>query len=146
MGREAALRADATLLDGIFTRLAGALGDPIGGLVNTGDHLVFVFELGELGGDDAEDDVLVLGEVFERFKASGAWGVVLEIVGVYVEILMPVSICGLRNLITHLPGTASLQCCRMLPRRSDDFQRNYHGRDEYRGACPRVVRSTYCKT
>jgi hypothetical protein len=38
--------------------------------------------LRELGADDADDDVLVLGEVLEGLEAAGALGVVFEVEGV----------------------------------------------------------------
>lgn len=50
-----------------------AVADELGGL-----------ELGLLGGDDAEDDVLALGEVAEGLEAAGAGVVVLEEEGVVV--------------------------------------------------------------
>jgi hypothetical protein len=55
------LWTDAALLDSVLATLTGALCDPVSGLVDTGNHLVLVLEFGELGGDDAEDNVLVFG-------------------------------------------------------------------------------------
>ena len=51
------------MLKGIFTGLAGTLCDPISSLVHPCDHLILVLKLGELGCDDTENDVLVLGKV-----------------------------------------------------------------------------------
>jgi hypothetical protein len=83
-----ALRADTALLDSILARLPGALCNPISSLIDTSDHLILVLELGELRSDDAENNVLVLGQVRERLEASGAGCVVFEIVGVDVQVLL----------------------------------------------------------
>ena len=61
-----------------------ALGDDGGGLADAGPDELRVLELGLLGGDDAEDDVLALGEVAEGLEAAGAGVVVLEEEGVVV--------------------------------------------------------------
>ena len=54
-------------------------------------HFMLVLELGELGGDNAKDNILVPRKVGERLKATGTRGVVLEVVCVDVEVLNGVS-------------------------------------------------------
>ena len=83
--REAALGADADALQGLLDGYALALGDDVGGLLHAGlDHLG-VLELGILGGDDSEDDVLALGEESEGLETAGAGVIVLEEEGIVVE-------------------------------------------------------------
>jgi len=48
------------------------------GLVDAALEHVFVLELGALGGDDAEDHLLALGHVTQRFERPGALVVELE--------------------------------------------------------------------
>jgi hypothetical protein len=84
---ETALGADAALLDRILSRLSSALCNPVRSLVDAGDHLVPVFESRELGGDHTKNNVLVLGKVGERLEATSAGRIVLQIVGVDVEVL-----------------------------------------------------------
>lgn len=69
-------------------RLASALGDPVGSLVDSRNHLVLVLELGKLGGDHTEHHVLVLGQLCKWLEASGTFGIILEVIRIYVEVLM----------------------------------------------------------
>jgi hypothetical protein len=140
------LRADAALLDRILSRLSSALCNPVGGLVNTGNHLILVFKSGEFGGDHTKNDILVLREVGKRLEATSASRVVLKVVGVDVKVLQELAI-SLRSASHHsLPGKASLQWHRKRPRRSDGFQRSCLGRDGYRDACRQVAQSTCCRS
>lgn len=68
-------------------RLTGSLGNEIGSLVDASNHIILVLELGELGGDDTEDDILVLWELGERLETAGTGSVVFEVVSVYVQVL-----------------------------------------------------------
>jgi hypothetical protein len=79
-------------LQGIFLGLASSLGDKVGSLVDTSNHLVLVFEFREFRGDDAEDDVLVLGQVGKRLETASARSVVFEIVCVYIKVLVSKSV------------------------------------------------------
>lgn len=67
--------------------MAGTLSDPVGGLVDTSNHFVLVLELGELGCDDTENDVLVLGKVRKWLETTGTRRVVFKVVCVNVEVL-----------------------------------------------------------
>lgn len=84
---ESTLWRDTNTLEGVLSALVVALSDEVGSLVDAINHGLLVLELGELRGDDAEDDVLVLGEVLKGLEAASAGGVVLEVVGVDVEVL-----------------------------------------------------------
>ncbi|GFF43553.1 hypothetical protein IFM46972_07244 [Aspergillus udagawae] len=81
------LRADADLLEGLFNANVVALGDELGSFVDALLHLLLVLELGELAGYNAQDDVLVARQLLQRLEATGTGGVVLEVVGVDVELL-----------------------------------------------------------
>lgn len=81
---EAALGADADALHGLGLGDALALGDDGGGLLDAVADELGGLELGLLGGDNAEDDVLALGEMAEGLEAAGAGVVVLEEEGVVV--------------------------------------------------------------
>ena len=87
MACETALWAHANLLECVLLGLTCAFGDEVCGLVHTRNHLVLVFEGGKFRSDDAEDDVLVLGEVCKRLEAAGARGVVFEVVSVNIQVL-----------------------------------------------------------
>lgn len=65
MRGETALGGDAETLKSLLAGLVGTLGDEVSSLVDAGDEFLLVLELGELGGDDTEDDNLVDGEVDE---------------------------------------------------------------------------------
>src|SRR5690348_9665401 len=67
-GGEAALPGQAELVQ----------GDELGGLVDTALEVVLGLQLGALGGDQAEDDHLALGNEAERLEATGPFVVVLE--------------------------------------------------------------------
>lgn len=87
MTRKSALRTDAQPLQRGCPVPVGAIarGDILGGLVDSLHHLVRILERGELGRHDAEHDVFIRGQVFERREAAGARRVVLEVEGVDVE-------------------------------------------------------------
>lgn len=87
MRRKPTLRAHAALLNGVLARLASALCDPVGSLVDASDHLLLAFKLRELRCDDTKYDVLVLGEVSKRLEATGTRRIVFEVVGVDIEVL-----------------------------------------------------------
>lgn len=84
---ETTLWADTALLKSIFVRLTSALRNPVGCLVDASDHLVLVLELGELGCDDTENHVLVLGKVRKWLETTGTRRVVFKVVCVNVEVL-----------------------------------------------------------
>lgn len=81
------LRTDTALLKCVLARLPSALGDPIGSLVDASNHLVLVLESRKFRRHNAENNVLVLGEVGERLEAAGAGGIVFKVVCVYIEVL-----------------------------------------------------------
>lgn len=62
-------------MQGLLTALLGAFGHVVGGLVDTLNHVLLVFQLGEFGSDDAKDDVLVLGQELEWLEAARSRGV-----------------------------------------------------------------------
>lgn len=76
---EAALVAEAELVE--------AAGAELGGLVEAADDVGLVVEGGLLGGHDAEDDDLVVGQVAQGGEVARAGVVVLEEVDVDVELL-----------------------------------------------------------
>ena len=84
---ETTLGADTDLVESLLDGDVVALGDDLGGVDNAGLHLFLVFHGGELGGDNAQDNVLVGGEVLEGLEATGTLGVVLQVVGVHVQLL-----------------------------------------------------------
>ena len=75
---DAPLRRHAETLQRLLARLAAALGDVIGGLVDARDHLGLVLELAVLGRDDAEDRGLRRRQVLEWLEAASARRVELE--------------------------------------------------------------------
>lgn len=87
VGSKATLRADTDLVEGDFEGDIVPLSDKLGRIDNALLHLLLVLQRGELAGDDAENDVLVRGQVLEGLEATCALGVVLEVVGVHVELL-----------------------------------------------------------
>lgn len=80
MASEATLRRNGQPLQRLLPTLLAAFSDVVGGFVDAVDHLLLVLELGKFGGHDADDDVLVVGEVLEGLEAAGARGVVFEVV------------------------------------------------------------------
>ncbi|KAI6753420.1 hypothetical protein HG531_005589 [Fusarium graminearum] len=82
---EAALGADADRLESLLKAAALAVGDDLGSVKDSVLDDLGVLQLGLLGGDDTEDDVLVLGEETEGLETAGAGVVVLEEEGVVVE-------------------------------------------------------------
>lgn len=87
VGSESTLGADANLVQGSLEGDVVALSDDLGGIDDPSLHLLLVLHGGELGGDNTQDDVLVGGEVLEGLEATGTLGVVLEVVGVHVQLL-----------------------------------------------------------
>lgn len=85
MRTKPALRAHTNPLQRLLRRLPAPLGNPLRSAENPLLHIIFILELGELGADDADDDVLVLGEVLEGLEAARALGVVFEVEGVHGE-------------------------------------------------------------
>lgn len=84
---ETTLRADTDLVESLLEGNVVTLSDELGGIDNALLHLLLVLHGGELASHDAEDDVLVAGQVLEGLEAAGALGVVLQVVGVDVELL-----------------------------------------------------------
>lgn len=84
---ETTLGANTNLVESLLDGDVVALGNDLGSVDDAGLHLFLVFHGGELGGDNAQDDVLVGGEVLEGLEAAGALGVVLQVVGVHVQLL-----------------------------------------------------------
>lgn len=82
---ETALGADANILESLLEAAALTVGDDLGGVENSVLDDLGVLELGLLGGDDTEDDVLVLGEETQGLETAGTRVVVLEEEGVVVE-------------------------------------------------------------
>lgn len=85
MRAEAALRAHAHPLERLLRRLAAALGHPLGRAQHALLHLLLVLELWQLGADNADNDVLALGQVLQGLEPAGALGVVLEVEGVDIQ-------------------------------------------------------------
>lgn len=84
---KATLRANTNLIKRLLQGNPVTLSNELSGIIDALLHLLLVLELGELGGHDTEDDVLVAGQLLERLEAAGARGVVFEVVGVDVEFL-----------------------------------------------------------
>jgi len=85
--RKATLRADTNLVERRIQRDVVTLSNDLGSVDNALLHLLLILHGGKLAGDDTQDDVLVGGEVLERLEATGTLGVVLEVVGVHVQLL-----------------------------------------------------------
>src|SRR5687767_5558653 len=79
------LRAHTNPLERLLRSLTTALSHPLRRADHPLLHVLLVLQLRELSADDADDDVLVLGEVLEGLKTAGALGVVFEVEGVDVE-------------------------------------------------------------
>lgn len=84
---ETTLRADTDLVKGLLEGDVVTLSDELSGINNALLHLLLVLHGGELASDDAENHVLVAGEVLEGLEATGALGVILQVIGVDVELL-----------------------------------------------------------
>lgn len=84
---KSALRTNPNLLQGLLDGSAVTLRNELGRVEHPLLHLLLVLQLGELAGHHSQDHVLVLGQFLERLEASGTGGVVLEVVGVNVELL-----------------------------------------------------------
>jgi hypothetical protein len=82
---ETALGADTNALHGLLTADALTLGNDVGGLEDLLLHLFGILKVGDLGADDTENDILVLGEEAEGLEATAAGVIVLEVEGVVVE-------------------------------------------------------------
>ena len=87
MRTEATLRTHTNPLERLLDRLPTALGHPLRRAQDALLHFLLVLELRELGADNADDDVLVLGEVLQGLEATGAGGVVFEVEGVDSKVL-----------------------------------------------------------
>lgn len=87
MGSKSTLGTDTDLIKSSFERNIIAFGNELGSIDNTPLHLLLILELSELAGDDTEDDVLMGGKELKRFEATCARGIVLQVVGVHVELL-----------------------------------------------------------
>lgn len=83
---KATLWGNADALHGLLSSPALALGDDVGGLEHLPLHVGCVLQVGNLGADDTENDVLVLGEEAEGLEATATLVVVLEVESVVVEI------------------------------------------------------------
>lgn len=81
------LRTNTNLVKGSVERDVVTLSDELGSINNAGLHLLLVLQSGELGSDHTQDDVLVGGQELEGLEAAGAGGIVLEVVGVDVQLL-----------------------------------------------------------
>ena len=82
---ETALGANTDALHGLVDGNALALGDYLGSLLDAGLDDLGILELGLLGSDNTEHDVLALGEESEGLKAAGTGVVIFKEEGVVVE-------------------------------------------------------------
>lgn len=87
MGTESTLGTETNTLERFFPRLLRPFRDGIRSLVDSVLDFFLVLQLAKLGADRADDDILVLGEILQRFESSGPLRVVLEVECVDVEIL-----------------------------------------------------------
>lgn len=112
MRAESALWADSNLLERVLLALTRALGHELGSLVDALLHLLLVLQLAELGGDDTDDNVLVLGQELEGLEATGTLRVVLEVERVDVEIgkeLLGDDVVGALGEVTAADEVAAAQ-------------------------------------
>ena len=86
MSTETALGTNSHSLKCLLLTLAHALSNPVRRAQDSLLHLLLVLQLGKLGADNADDDVLVLGEELQRLEAAGTLGVVLEVESVHVQV------------------------------------------------------------
>jgi hypothetical protein len=68
-------------LQGLLSSLLCSFSDEIRSCKNSFLHLCFVFKLREFGRNDAEYDILMAGEVKERFKAPRAKRIIFQKIG-----------------------------------------------------------------
>lgn len=87
MRSKSTLGADTDLVKSSVEGNVVTLGNELSSVENTLLHFFLVFEGGELASHDTENDVLVRGEELEGLEATGAGSVVLEVVGVHVQLL-----------------------------------------------------------
>lgn len=85
MCAEAALRAHGDLFERLLCGLTGALSNELGSFVDALLHLLLVLQLAELGGDDSDNNVLILGQEFQGFETTGTLSIVLEVKSVDVQ-------------------------------------------------------------
>lgn len=87
MGSKSTLGTNTNLVQGSIERDVVTLSNELGSINDAGLHLLLVLHGGELGSDDSQDDVLVGGQELEGLEATGTGGVVLQVVGVHVQLL-----------------------------------------------------------
>lgn len=76
-------------------------------------HVLLVLKLGELASDNAQNDVLVGGQGLERFETTGAGGVVLEVVGVDVQLLEELNSNTVVATFGEVPATDKVTAAEM---------------------------------
>ena len=88
MRRKPTLRTDTDLLQRSLAIDTITLGNEVRSLVHALNHIGFVLQFWELGRHDTENDVLVRWEFLKWLETACARGVVFEVVGIYVEVLV----------------------------------------------------------
>lgn len=81
------LRANTDLVQSSLNRDVVTLGNDLGSIEHAGLHLLLVLHSGKLAGDNAQDDILVWWQVLEGLETTGTLGVVLQVIGVHVQLL-----------------------------------------------------------
>lgn len=76
MRSKTTLRANTNLVERSIEGDVVTLGNELSSVDNTLLHLLFVLEIGELAGDNAQNDILVGGQELEGLKAAGTGGIV----------------------------------------------------------------------
>ena len=84
---ETTLRANTDLVQGCIDRDVVALSNDLGSVEDALLHLLLVFHGSKLAGHNTENDVLVSRQVLQGLEATGTLGIVLQIVGVHVQLL-----------------------------------------------------------
>lgn len=103
MACKATLRGNTNSVQRLLLGLSGTLRDQLRCLVHPPLHLLLVLQLGELAGEQTQNDVLALGEVLERLKATSTGSVVFQVVGVNVQLVKQLS----GNVIVSTLGEVS---------------------------------------
>lgn len=87
MRSKATLWANADLVKRSIEGDVVTLSDKLSSINDPLFHLLLILKLSELASDNTQNDVLVGGQELERFETTGAGGVVLEVVGVDIQLL-----------------------------------------------------------
>lgn len=87
MGSKTTLRANTNLVKCSIERDVVPLSNELSSINDPLLHLLLVLKFGELASDNTQNDILVGGQELERLETTGTGGIVLEVVGVDIQLL-----------------------------------------------------------